>query len=53
MKREGWKISTLLSSTISHFYVHSNDDKERFLSAKYVRDKCMFIGCSNTQGIEL
>ena len=39
MKRESWKNSTLLSSTIFSFYVH---DRERVISAKHVRGKDEF-----------
>ena len=53
-KGEGWKNSTLLSSTIFSFFLFmQKDDKEEFISAKHIRDICKLIGCSKTQENEL
>ena len=53
-KGEGWKNSTLLSSTIFSFFLFmQKDDKEEFISAKHIRDICKLIRCSKTQENEL
>ena len=38
MKREGWKNSTFLSSTIFPFLFVQNDDKKKLVNPKFVRD---------------
>ena len=53
IKEEGWKGSTVLSSTaFSHFY-YSKKMTWRYVSAKEKRDYVSLIGAYGFNGIEL